>query len=118
MLRVTFQAVFLVAVVGLLLFLFDNVVYNLERLGIPTGFDYLRQPAGFAIPDTDFRSSQSLLDALLVGVQNTIKVALLGIVLATIVGRDRRRLAPLLELARAAGSRRSTSRPSGTSRCS
>ena len=86
MLRVTFQAVFLVAVVGLLLFLFDNVVYNLERLGIPTGFDYLRQPAGFAIPDTDFRSSQSLLDALLVGVQNTIKVALLGIVLATIVG--------------------------------
>ena len=85
-LRVTFQAVFLVAVVGLLLFLFDNVVYNLERLGIPTGFDYLRQPAGFAIPDTDFRSSQSLLDALLVGVQNTIKVALLGIVLATIIG--------------------------------
>jgi len=85
-LRWAFQAVFLVAVVGLLLFLFDNVVYNLERLGIPTGFDYLRQPAGFAIPDTDFRSSQSLLDALLVGVQNTIKVALLGIVLATIVG--------------------------------
>jgi len=85
-LRWTFQAVFLVAVVAFLLFLFDNVVYNLERLGIPTGFDYLRQPAGFAIPDTDFRSSQSLLDALLVGVQNTIKVALLGIVLATIVG--------------------------------
>jgi general L-amino acid transport system permease protein len=85
-LRFAFQAVFLVAVVAFLLFLFDNVVYNLERLGIPTGFDYLRQPAGFAIPDTDFRSSQSLLDALLVGVQNTIKVALLGIVLATIIG--------------------------------
>lgn len=86
MLRVTFQAVFLVAVVGFLLFLFDNVVYNLERLGIPTGFDYLSQPAGFAIPDTDFRSSQSLRDALVVGIQNTLKVSLLGIVLATIVG--------------------------------
>jgi general L-amino acid transport system permease protein len=85
-LRWAFQAIFLVLVVAFLLFLFDNAVYNLERLGIPTGFDYLRQPAGFAIPDTDFRSSQSLLDALMVGLQNTIKVALLGIVLATIVG--------------------------------
>ncbi len=88
-LRVAFQAVFVVAVAGFLLFLFDNVVYNLEQRGFPTGlesFDYLRQPAGFAIPDSDFRSTQSLGDALLVGVQNTIKVALLGIVLATILG--------------------------------
>jgi general L-amino acid transport system permease protein len=85
-LRVAFQAVFLVAVVGFLLYLLDNVVYNLERLGFSTGFDYLRQPAGFAIPDSDFSSAQSLRDALLVGVQNTIKVTLLGIVLATILG--------------------------------
>jgi general L-amino acid transport system permease protein len=85
-LRVAFQAVFLVAVVGFLLFLLDNVLYNLDRLGFPTGFDYLNQQAGFAIPDSDFRSSQSLRDALVVGFQNTLKVALLGIVLATILG--------------------------------
>jgi general L-amino acid transport system permease protein len=85
-LRVVGQAAFLTAVVALLLYLLDNVVYNLERLGIPTGFDYLDQSAGFAIPDSDFRSSQSLLDALVVGVQNTAKVALIGIVLATILG--------------------------------
>jgi general L-amino acid transport system permease protein len=85
-LRFAVQVVFVVAVGAFVLFLVDNVVYNLERLGIPTGFDYLRQPAGFAIPDSDFRSSQSLGDALIVGVQNTIKVALLGIVLATILG--------------------------------
>jgi general L-amino acid transport system permease protein len=85
-LRVAGQAAFLTAVVALLLYLLDNVVYNLERLGIPTGFDYLDQSAGFAIPNSDFRSSQSLLDALVVGVQNTAKVALLGIVLATILG--------------------------------
>jgi general L-amino acid transport system permease protein len=85
-LRFVLQAVFLVAVGGLLLYLVDNVVGNLERLGIPTGFDYLDQPAGFAIPDSDFHSSQSLGDALLVGVQNTIKVSLLGIVLATVLG--------------------------------
>jgi general L-amino acid transport system permease protein len=85
-LRFVLQAVFLVAVAGLLLYLVDNVVGNLERLGIPTGFDYLSQPAGFAIPDSDFSSAQSLGDALVVGVQNTLKVSLIGIVLATIVG--------------------------------
>jgi general L-amino acid transport system permease protein len=85
-LRVAFQAVFLVVVVGFLLFLLDNVLYNLDRLGFPTGFDYLNQQAGFAIPDSDFRSSQSLRDALVVGFQNTLKVALLGIVLASVLG--------------------------------
>lgn len=85
-LRIAFQAVFLVAVVGFLLYLIDNVIYNLERLGFPTGFDYLSQQAGFAIPDSDFRSTQSLGDALIVGFQNTLKVSLLGIFLATILG--------------------------------
>jgi general L-amino acid transport system permease protein len=85
-LRLVFQAVFLVAVGGFLLYLLDNVVGNLERLGIPTGFDYLDQPAGFAIPDSEFSSAQSLGDALKIGVQNTLKVSLLGIVLATIIG--------------------------------
>ncbi|HSK16189.1 MAG TPA: ABC transporter permease subunit [Gaiellaceae bacterium] len=85
-LRIAFQAVFLVAVVGFLLFIVDTAVYNLERLGIRTDFGYLSQPAGFAIPDSDFRSTQSLGDALVVGIQNTAKVAFLGIVLATILG--------------------------------
>jgi general L-amino acid transport system permease protein len=85
-LRFAFQLGFLLVVGGVLLYLLDNVVANLERLGIPTGFDYLDQPAGFAIPDSDFSSSQSLGDALRVGVVNTIKVSLLGIVLATVLG--------------------------------
>jgi general L-amino acid transport system permease protein len=84
--RIAFQAAFVVAVAALLLYLVDTVVYNLERLGIPTGFDYLDQPAGFAIPDSDFHSSQSLGDALKVGVVNTIKVSVLGIVLASVIG--------------------------------
>jgi general L-amino acid transport system permease protein len=84
--RIVLQAAFLVAVGGFLLFLVDNVIWNLERLGIPTGFGYLDQPAGFAIPDSDFSSAQSLGDALIVGVQNTLKVSLLGIVVATLLG--------------------------------
>ena len=85
-LRIVFQAVFLFLVALLLLYLWETATDNLRRLGIRTDFRYLRQPAGFAIPDSDFRSSQSLFDAVLVGIQNTAKVALLGIVLATILG--------------------------------
>jgi general L-amino acid transport system permease protein len=85
-LRWAFQAAFLFAVVVVLLYLYENVTDNLRRLGITTDFRYLRQPAGFAIPDSDFRSSQTLFDAVLVGVQNTAKVSFLGIVLASILG--------------------------------
>ncbi|HEX2046086.1 MAG TPA: ABC transporter permease subunit [Gaiellaceae bacterium] len=85
-LRIAFQAVFLLVVAIFLLYLWETATDNLRRLGIRTDFRYLRQPAGFAVPDSDFRSSQSLFDAVLVGMQNTAKVALLGIVLATVLG--------------------------------
>src|SRR5918999_491672 len=85
-LRIGFQALFLVAVVSFLLFLLDNLVYNLQRLGIETGFGFLDQPAGFAIPGSDFRSSQSIQAAIIEGAQKTIVVALLGIALATVLG--------------------------------
>lgn len=85
-LRWAFQGVFLLVVVLFLLYLWGNLTGNLERLGIRTDFRYLRQPAGFAIPNSDFRSSQNIFQALLVGAQNTAKVAFLGILLATVLG--------------------------------
>jgi general L-amino acid transport system permease protein len=85
-LRIAFQVAFVLVVAVLLLYLFTNVTRNLDRLGIGTSFGYLSQPAGFAIPDSDFRSTESLFAALLVGVKNTAYVSLLGIVLASILG--------------------------------
>jgi general L-amino acid transport system permease protein len=85
-LRVIFQAVFLLAVVLFLLGLFENLTTNLRVQGIRTDFGYLQQPAGFAIADADFRPSQSIWDAIKVGAFNTIKVSLLGILLATVLG--------------------------------
>jgi len=85
-LRFAFQAGFLLVVTLFLLYLWGNLTDNLERLGVRTDFRYLRQPAGFAVPDSDFRSSQSIFQALLVGAQNTAKVAFLGILLATVLG--------------------------------
>jgi general L-amino acid transport system permease protein len=85
-LRIAFQSAFVFFVALVLLYLFANVTRNLDLLGIDTSFEYLSQPAGFAIGDSDFRSTQSVGDALLVGVKNTAYISLLGIVLASILG--------------------------------
>jgi len=85
-LRWAFQAVFLFVVIVFLLYLWGNLTGNLDRLGIRTDFRFLRQPAGFAIPDSDFRSSQSVGAAFIEGARNTAVVAFVGIVLATILG--------------------------------
>src|SRR5918995_4917923 len=85
-LRIVFQAVFLLGVALFLLGLWENLTTNLRVQGIRTDFGYLQQPAGFAIADADFRPSQSIWDAIKVGAVNTIKVSLLGILLATILG--------------------------------
>ena len=85
-LRIVFQAVFLLGVVLFLLGLWENLTTNLRVQGIRTDFGYLQQPAGFAIADADFRPSQSIWDAIKVGAVNTIKVSLLGILVATVLG--------------------------------
>jgi general L-amino acid transport system permease protein len=85
-LRIAFQALFLLFVLGLLLYVYDNLTTNLDQRGIRSDFRHLRQQAGFAIPDSDFRSSQTVFDALVVGAKNTATVAFVGIVLATLLG--------------------------------
>jgi general L-amino acid transport system permease protein len=85
-LRLAAQAAFLVAIGAFLLWLLDNVLTNLNRLGIGTSFDFLDQSAGFGIPDSDFRPSQSLGAAIAVGIKNTAVVSAAGIVLALVLG--------------------------------
>ncbi len=85
-LRIAFQVVFLLAVLGFVLYLYDNLTTNLERLGVRTDFRHLRQQAGFAIPDTTFVSTETMFDALVVGAKNTAVVSFVGILLATVLG--------------------------------
>ena len=85
-LRIAFQALFLLGIAFFIFLLLENLTTNLRVQGIRTDFDYLQQPAGFAIADADFRPSQSIWDAIQVGAVNTIKVSLLGILLATVLG--------------------------------
>jgi general L-amino acid transport system permease protein len=84
--------VYQVLVVGLVLaviwWLYSNTRYNLEVRRIATGFGFLEREAGLPIAESliEYDPSMTYFRALLVGVLNTLKVAVVGIVLATILG--------------------------------
>ena len=80
----------LVAAVALLgWFVVSNTMANLESRKIASGFGFLAREAGFEIGETTFlaySAASSYLQALQVGLANTFRVALLGVVLATLLG--------------------------------
>src|SRR5438309_11343932 len=83
-----FQVV-VVGLVGLLAYyLVSNTVENLARQKIASGFHYLDREAGFEIGDTmiAYSPASTYARAIFVGLLNTLRVAVVGIVLATILG--------------------------------
>jgi general L-amino acid transport system permease protein len=81
----------ILAIVGLALalaYLMSNTFANMRARGIQSGFDFFLQPAGFGIGESlfEFDSSQNYLVAYLVGLSNTLRVALVGLVLSTVLG--------------------------------
>jgi general L-amino acid transport system permease protein len=86
-LRVAGQIVFVALVVLVAREAFLNLDFGVREQGLDLSFDFLRQRAGFAIKEgIGYSPNQSFLDAFLVGVVNTIRLALVGIALATILG--------------------------------
>jgi general L-amino acid transport system permease protein len=81
-----FQLGVLAVVVAVLAWLYDNVQVRSDQQNIPTGYEYLDQPAGFPIAGSDFRPTQPVTDALVEGLLNTLRLAVTGIVLATVLG--------------------------------
>ncbi|HET6469144.1 MAG TPA: amino acid ABC transporter permease [Geminicoccaceae bacterium] len=82
-----------ILVLGLVLlgiwYLVDNTLANRARLGVAAGFGFLGALAGFDISQTliDYSGATGTYGrAFLVGLLNTFYVAILGIVLATIIG--------------------------------
>jgi len=69
-------------------FLAHNTLRNMALRGIQSGFDFLSDPAGFDIGESlfTFNSGQPYWQAFLIGLSNTLRVALLGIVLTTLLG--------------------------------
>lgn len=78
----------MVAVVFLVAAMLGNMAAQLERRGLPLGFDFLNQPARFTVAEAliPYEESSSYLRAFLVGVVNTLLVSALGIALATVLG--------------------------------
>ncbi len=85
-LRIVFQVAVVAVVVAFGLWLWGNLQTNAKETNIPLSFHYLDQPADLTVPGNAFRQSQSVRDAVVVGLGNTVRVAAAGIVLATILG--------------------------------
>jgi general L-amino acid transport system permease protein len=83
-----FQLVVVGLVAALFWFLVSNTLENLARQKIASGFHYLGREAGFEIGDSmiAYSPSSTYARAILVGLLNTLKVAVLGIVMSTILG--------------------------------
>jgi len=87
--RSVFYQILAVAVVCLVgWFLVSNTMTNLAARNITTGFGFLERPAGFAIGESllQYSPADTYGRAILVGIVNTLRVAVLGIILATLLG--------------------------------
>jgi len=82
------QVVVVGLVLGLGAFLVRNTLVNLESRHIQTGYGFLWRESGFEIGESliDYSPASTYGRAILVGLLNTLYVASVGIVLATVLG--------------------------------
>jgi general L-amino acid transport system permease protein len=82
------QVLFVAAVLALGAFLVYNTVVNLRRQNIASGFGFLDREAAFGIGESliAYSPADTYARAFLVGLLNTLYIAGLGVVLATILG--------------------------------
>jgi general L-amino acid transport system permease protein len=85
---VIYQIIVLGLIVAGIWFLAHNTLENMRARGIQSGFGFLVQPAGFDIGEVMIRydALDHYWKAFLVGVLNTLRVAVIGIVLTTLLG--------------------------------
>ncbi|MEL6977767.1 MAG: ABC transporter permease subunit [Pseudomonadota bacterium] len=88
-----FQVVLLLSLVFFFWWIVDNTATNLAEQDKRTGFGFLSEKANFAILTTpgtwlfEYQSGESTYwDVFLIGIVNTLSVAVLGIIAATIIG--------------------------------
>ncbi|GAA5232842.1 amino acid ABC transporter permease [Verticiella sediminum] len=83
-----YQVIALAAVGWVAWFLISNTLNNLATRNIATGFGFLDRESGFAIGESliAYTPADTYRRAIAVGIVNTLRVAALGIVFATVVG--------------------------------
>jgi general L-amino acid transport system permease protein len=85
---VLWQILVVGAAVAIIAWLWSNALHNLSVRRISTGFAFLGREAGMPIADAwlAYSPQNTYLRAFLVGLVNTLRVAAIGIVLATVLG--------------------------------
>ena len=85
---IVLQVLFVAVIAAFFAFLVHNTIVNLRRQNIASGFGFLDREAAFGIGESliAYTPAETYGRAFLVGLTNTLYVAALGIVLATIVG--------------------------------
>ncbi len=87
-LAIVVQIAFVVLMGLLFWWLIGNMLSSLRQSNIPLGFDFLGLTAGFAISESSiaYEPTDIYARAFLVGITNTLRVCVLGIIFATILG--------------------------------
>src|SRR4029078_1219860 len=82
------QIVVVGVAVAIIAWLWSNARHNLSVRRISTGFAFLGREAGMPIADTwlAYSPKDPYVRAFIVGIVNTLRVAVIGIVLATVIG--------------------------------
>ena len=85
---VIYQVVTLALILAAVLYLAHNTKVNMNARGIQSGWDFMLGGAGFDIGESLFPydSGDAYWKAFLIGFSNTLRVAVLGIILTTILG--------------------------------
>ncbi|WP_415919419.1 amino acid ABC transporter permease [Tateyamaria sp. SN6-1] len=84
----TFQFIALIVLIASLAFLMSNLFANLAAAGLNISYGFLGEPAGYDVQQTliEYTSQSTHLRAAWVGIINTLLVAFLACVTATILG--------------------------------
>ena len=85
-LKWAYQLFIFAVVAAIIYWLAGNYSRNTAASGIPTSFDFLDQPTSFSIPGSDFSPNSAVRRAYVIGILNTLRVSVVGILLATILG--------------------------------
>jgi len=85
---VIFQALVAILLIWFGWTVFQNTLHNMESRGITTGFAFLDNPAGFGILMTliEYDETHTYGRTFIVGLLNTLLVAGLGVIFATVLG--------------------------------
>ena len=85
---IVWQVLVLAVVATIFWWLWSNTVHNLEVRRIASGWGFLSREAGLPIAESliPYDPTNTYLRALAVGLTNTLKVAIIGIILATLLG--------------------------------